>query len=361
MPDTNVDLSVTLAGMTMKNPVVVASGTFGFGREYGQFYDLGQLGGICAKGLTLNPREGNPAPRIAETPMGILNSVGLQNPGVDAFIAHELPFLRNFDVKVIANISGNTPEEYGIMCEKLAGAGVDMIEVNISCPNVKAGGLAYGTRPELAAEVTEIAKKHSTVPVMVKLSPNVTDIVQIAKAVEDAGADALSLINTLLGMRIDIHSRRPILKNNMGGLSGPAVFPVAVRMVYQVRQATKLPILGMGGVSRGEDAAQLMLAGASAVAVGTALFADPYAPIRVRDELAALAAGQGLERAAELIGGYDIVDATVAEKALPYCNIVCVTGTEMMDMLSGYLSVLWEQDAESVGGGMPNDDFYYGA
>ena len=186
----NVDMRVTLAGMTMKNPVVVASGTFGFGREYSQFFDLSELGGICAKGLTLLPREGNPTPRIAETPMGILNSVGLQNPGVDAFIAEELPFLRQYDVKVIANISGNTPEEYGVMCEKLAGAGVDMIEVNISCPNVKAGGLAYGTRPELAAEVTGVAKAHAgKVPVMVKLSPNVTDITEIARAVADAGAD----------------------------------------------------------------------------------------------------------------------------------------------------------------------------
>ena len=209
MPNEKIDLSVNLAGMTMKNPVVVASGTFGFGREYGQFYDLGQLGGICAKGLTLNPRQGNPAPRIAETPMGILNSVGLQNPGVDAFIAQELPFLRNFDVKVIANISGNTPEEYGIMCEKLAGAGVDMIEVNISCPNVKAGGLAYGTRPELAAEVTQMAKSHAgKVPVMVKLSPNVTDITLIAKAVADAGADAVSLIIPNV-RRIQAMSYRP--------------------------------------------------------------------------------------------------------------------------------------------------------
>ena len=300
----NVDMSVTLAGVTLKNPVVVASGTFGFGREYNQFYDLGELGGICAKGLTLHRREGNPAPRIAETPMGILNSVGLQNPGVDAFIEEELPFLRQFDTKVIANISGNTPEEYGVMCEKLSGAGVDMIEVNISCPNVKAGGLAYGTRPELAAEVTKVAKAHAgKTPVMVKLSPNVTDITEIAKAVADAGADALSLINTLRGMRIDVNTGRPILKMNTGGLSGPAVLPVAVRMVWEVAQAVDLPILGMGGVSKGEDAAQMMLAGASAVAVGTALFADPYAPIRVRDELAALAAGQGLERAAELIGG----------------------------------------------------------
>ena len=298
-----VDLSVNLAGVKMKNPVVVASGTFGFGREYGQFYNLNELGGICCKGLTLHRREGNPPPRIAETPMGILNSVGLQNPGVDAFIEHELPELKQHDLAIIANISGNTPEEYGIMCEKLSEAGVDMIEVNISCPNVKAGGLAYGTRPELAAEVTRMAKSHSTVPVMVKLSPNVTDITEIARAVADAGADALSLINTLRGMRIDLNTRRPILKMNTGGLSGPAVLPVAVRMVWEVACAVDLPILGMGGVAKGEDAAQLMLAGASAVAVGTACFADPYAPIKVRDGLAAIASAQGLDKVSDLTGG----------------------------------------------------------
>ncbi|WP_300270159.1 dihydroorotate dehydrogenase [uncultured Flavonifractor sp.] len=298
-----VDLSVNLAGVKMKNPVVVASGTFGFGREYGQFYNLNELGGICCKGLTLHRREGNPPPRIAETPMGILNSVGLQNPGVDAFIEHELPELKGHDLAIIANISGNTPEEYGIMCEKLSEAGVDMIEVNISCPNVKAGGLAYGTKPELAAEVTRMAKSHSTVPVMVKLSPNVTDITEIARAVADAGADALSLINTLRGMRIDLNTRRPILKMNTGGLSGPAVLPVAVRMVWEVACAVDLPILGMGGVAKGEDAAQLMLAGASAVAVGTACFADPYAPIKVRDGLAAIASAQGLDKVSDLTGG----------------------------------------------------------
>ncbi len=299
-----VDLSVELAGVSLKNPVVVASGTFGFGREYSQFYDLGELGGICAKGLTLRPREGNPAPRIAETPMGILNSVGLQNPGVDAFISEELPFLRQFDTKIIANISGDSPEEYGVMCEKLSGAGVDLIEVNISCPNVKAGGMAYGTRPELAAEVTREAKRHAgQVPVMVKLSPNVTDITEIARAAEEAGADALSLINTLRGMRIDLNTRRPVLRMNTGGLSGPAVLPVAVRMVWEVSQAVKLPILGMGGVSRGEDAAQLMLAGASAVGVGTALFADPFAPLKVRDRLAELTEQSGLARTAQLTGG----------------------------------------------------------
>ena len=299
-----LDLSVELAGVSLKNPVVVASGTFGFGREYSQFYDLGELGGICAKGLTLRPREGNPAPRIAETPMGILNSVGLQNPGVDAFISEELPFLRQFDTKIIANISGDSPEEYGVMCEKLSGAGVDLIEVNISCPNVKAGGMAYGTRPELAAEVTREAKRHAgQVPVMVKLSPNVTDITEIARAAEEAGADALSLINTLRGMRIDLNTRRPVLRMNTGGLSGPAVLPVAVRMVWEVSQAVKLPILGMGGVSRGEDAAQLMLAGASAVGVGTALFADPFAPLKVRDRLAELTEQYGLARTVQLTGG----------------------------------------------------------
>lgn len=299
----NVNMSVNLAGMVMKNPIVVASGTFGFGREYSQFYDLSELGGICAKGLTLHRREGNPAPRIAETPMGILNSVGLQNPGVDAFIEEEMPFLRQYDVKIIANISGNTPEEYGIMCEKLADAGVDMIEVNISCPNVKAGGLAYGTKPELAAEVTEVAKKYAgKVPVMVKMSPNVTDITEIARAIEGAGADAVSLINTLRGMRIDINTGRPILKMNTGGLSGPAVLPVAVRMVWEVANAVKIPILGMGGVSKGSDAVQMMMAGAAAVAVGTACIADPFAPITVRDELAAFACSKKIEKVSDLTG-----------------------------------------------------------
>ena len=298
-----LDLSVELAGVRLKNPIVVASGTFGFGREYSRFYDLSELGGICAKGLTLYRREGNPAPRIAETPMGILNSVGLQNPGVDAFIAEELPFLRQYDLRVIANISGNTPEEYGIMCEKLADAGVDLIEVNISCPNVKAGGLAYGTKPELAAEVTQVSKAHAgNVPVMVKLSPNVTDITEIARAVEGAGADAVSLINTLRGMRIDINTGRPVLKMNTGGLSGPAVLPVAVRMVWEVANAVKVPILGMGGISKGSDAAQMMMAGASAVAVGTACFADPYAPVKVRDELIQIAQNKELDKVSDLTG-----------------------------------------------------------
>lgn len=298
-----VSQAVNFAGISMRNPVVVASGTYGFGREYGQFYDLRELGGICCKGLTLAPREGNPPPRVAETPMGILNSVGLQNPGVDAFIAQELPELRKHDVKIIANISGNTPEEYGIMCQKLSDAGVDMIEVNVSCPNVKCGGLQYGVVPEMTAEVTEVAKKHSAVPVMVKLSPNVTDITAIAKAVESAGADAVSLINTVRGMRIDVNTRRPILKMNTGGLSGPAVLPIAVRMVWEVANVVNIPVLGMGGIATGEDAAQMMLAGASAVAVGTANFVNPYAPLQVRDELAAIAERQGLSSVTELTGG----------------------------------------------------------
>ena len=299
-----VEQSVVLAGVRMKNPVVVASGTFGFGREYGRFYDLSELGGICCKGLTLCRREGNPPPRIAETPMGILNSVGLQNPGVDAFIAEELPELRKHDLAVIANISGNTPEEYGVMCEKLSAAGVDMIEVNISCPNVKAGGLAYGTKPELAAEVTAVAKAHAgRVPVMVKLSPNVTDVTEIARAVADAGADALSLINTLRGMRIDVRTRRPILRMNTGGLSGPAVKPVALRMVWQCHNAVKVPILGMGGISTATDAVEFMLAGATAVAVGTANFTNPHAVDEVIAGIEAYCEEQGVADVSELSGG----------------------------------------------------------
>ena len=298
-----VDLSVVLAGVRLKNPIVVASGTFGFGREYGQFYDLDELGGICCKGLTLHRREGNPPPRIAETPMGILNSVGLQNPGVDAFIEHELPELKKHDLAIIANISGNTPEEYGVMCEKLSAAGVDLIEVNISCPNVKAGGLAYGTKPELAAEVTAVAKAHAgKTPVMVKLSPNVTDVTEIAKAVADAGADALSLINTLRGMRIDVNTGRPILKMNTGGLSGPAVLPVAVRMVREVYKRVKVPLIGMGGIASWEDAAEMMIAGAAAVQVGTANFRNPMAMPEIIDGLERYARQLGLSCISELTG-----------------------------------------------------------
>ena len=280
------DLRVNFCGVEFKNPVVTASGTYGFGKEYGEFYDLSEIGGICVKGLTCRERQGNPAPRIAETPAGILNSVGLQNPGVDRFIAEELPELRKHDTRVIANMSGNTIDEYIYMAQRLSEAKVDLLEVNISCPNVKAGGLAFGTSCESAAAVAKAVKENSSVPVIVKLSPNVTSITDIAKSVEDAGADALSLINTLLGMRIDINTMRPVLHNNTGGLSGPAVLPVAVRMVWQVANAVNIPILGMGGIAKGEDAVEMILAGADLVAVGTAMFADVYAPVRVRDGIA---------------------------------------------------------------------------
>ncbi len=299
-----VDLSVKFAGLTFKNPIVPVSGTFGFGEEYAPFLDLNALGAICVKGLTLHGRPGNPPPRIAETPMGMLNSVGLQNPGVQGFLDKEWPRLRTLDTPIIVNISGNTPEEYGQMCQMLSEAGVDMIEVNISCPNVKAGGLAYGTRPDLALEVTREAKRHAgNVPVMVKLSPNVTDIVSIAQAAAEGGADALSLINTLRGMRIDPKTRRPILRRNTGGLSGPAVFPVAVRMVWEVANAVRLPILGMGGVSSGLDAAEMMLAGATAVGVGSVLFQNPTAPTDIAAQLGEFCENQGISAVRELTGG----------------------------------------------------------
>ena len=297
-----LDMKVNLAGVELNNPIVVASGTFGFGREFADYFPLSELGGICVKGLTVKRREGNPSPRIAETPSGILNSVGLQNPGVDYFCAHEMPWLKEQGTKIIANISGNTLEEYAELSEKVSAAGVDMIEVNISCPNVKHGGLAFGTMPESAAAATKAVKEHATVPVMVKLSPNVTSIVDIAKACEDAGADALSLINTLLGMRIDLNSRRPILHNNTGGLSGPAVLPVAVRCLWQVKDAVSVPLLGMGGVSKGEDAVELMMAGATAVAVGTACFTDPRTPVLVKEGLKNWCEARGIEAVSSLTG-----------------------------------------------------------
>ncbi len=296
------DLSVSFAGIPFKNPIVAASGTFGFGREYADYYDLNRIGGIAVKGLTASPRLGNPPPRIAETPMGILNSVGLQNPGVDAFIQEELPFLRGYDTTIIANISGNTVEEFAEMAQKLSDAKVDMIEVNISCPNVKAGGLAFGTSAATAAAVTRAVKDRSDVPVMVKLSPNVTDIAEIARAVEASGADAVSLINTLLGMRINIETLRPVLHNNTGGLSGPAVLPVAVRMVWQVANAVKIPVMGMGGVTTAEDAIELMLAGASLVSVGTAILADPMAPITIIEGLEAYLDAHAISSATYLTG-----------------------------------------------------------
>ena len=296
------DLTVNIAGVEFKNPVITASGTFGFGREYSEFYPLKEIGGLSCKGITLKPRMGNPPPRIAETPSGILNAVGLQNPGVDHFIERDLPWLKEQETVVIANIAGNTPEEYAQMAEKLSGSSVDMIEMNISCPNVKHGGVQFGTSCQSVGAITREVRAHCKKPLMVKLSPNVSDIAEIARAAESEGADALSLINTLTGMRIDINTRRPIIRNNTGGLSGPAVFPVAVRMVWQTAGAVKIPVVGMGGISSWRDAVEMMLAGASAIQVGTALFSDPYAPLKIKEGLNRYLDDQGIASVTELAG-----------------------------------------------------------
>ncbi len=269
------DMKVNFCGVEFKNPIVTASGTFGFGMEYNEFAPLAEYGGIGAKGLTRVPRAGNPPPRIAETPSGILNSIGLQNPGVEYFAEHIMPILAEYDTNVIVNISGNTVEEYCEMAEIISATDAAIVELNISCPNVKHGGLAFGTDANVVNSLTKEVRKRCAKPLVVKLSSNVTSITEIAKAAEDGGADGLSLINTLLGMKIDIETKRPILKNNTGGLSGPAIKPVAVRMIHEVHNAVKLPLIGMGGVMTGSDVIELMLAGASLVALGTSLFAKP--------------------------------------------------------------------------------------
>ncbi len=294
------DLKVNIAGVEFNNPIIAASGTFGFGREYSEFYPLSVMGGISCKGITLKERLGNPAPRIAETPSGILNAVGLQNPGVEHFINEDLGWLKQQGTVVIANIAGNTYEEYCSMAEKLSDTAVDMIELNISCPNVKSGGVQFGTSCESVGAITKAVRKYCKKPLIIKLSPNVTDIVSIAKAAEAEGADALSLINTLTGMRIDINTRRPIIKNNTGGLSGPAVFPVAVRMVYQTAQAVKIPVIGMGGISSWKDAVEMMIAGASALQIGTVLFKDPYAPIKITEGMNKFLDENGIASVTEL-------------------------------------------------------------
>lgn len=271
------DLNVSLPGLNLKNPIMPASGCFGFGREFSEFYDLNQLGAIVIKAATGEARYGNPTPRVAETPSGMLNAIGLQNPGVDQIIEKELPFLESFDVPIVANVAGSTVEEYVEVTEKISRHPViQAIELNISCPNVKEGGIQFGTDPKTAAHLTEKVKEVSEKPVYVKLSPNVTDIVEMANAVADAGADGLSMINTLTGMRFDLHKKRPIIANETGGLSGPAIKPIALRMIYQVRQALDLPIIGMGGITSAEDVVEFLLAGADAVAIGTANFLDPY-------------------------------------------------------------------------------------
>lgn len=296
------DLSVKVAGVDLKNPVIPASGVFGYGREYEEFYPLSKLGGIATKGTTGQLRTGNLSPRIAETPMGMLNSVGLQNPGIDKFIETELPNLMTKDTVIIANIAGSTPEECAEVAAKLDKTDVHMIELNISCPNVKQGGAAFGVSCEGASAVTALVRKNTKKPLIVKLSPNVTDIASIAKAVEAEGADAVSLINTLLGMRIDIKSRRPILRNNCGGMSGPAIFPIAVRMVWQVSNAVNIPVIGMGGISSGRDAIEMMMAGASAVQVGAAIITNPFAPINIIDEMNEFLDENGIKSVSEIIG-----------------------------------------------------------
>lgn len=296
------DLSVNICGIDFKNPVIPASGVFGYGREYEELFSLNKLGGIATKGTTLKRRTGNLAPRIAETPSGMLNSVGLQNPGIDHFIEKELPYLLQKDTVILANIAGSTVEECVQVAEKLDSTDVHMIELNISCPNVKQGGAAFGTSCEMASEVVKNVRKATSKPLVVKLSPNVTNIADIAKSVEFAGADAVSLINTLLGMRIDINTGRPILKNNVGGMSGRAVFPIAVRMVWQVANAVKIPVIGMGGVSSGHDAIELMMAGASAVQVGAAIFTDPYAPIKIIDEMNDFLDSKNISSVRDIIG-----------------------------------------------------------
>ncbi|XVG95735.1 dihydroorotate dehydrogenase [Eubacteriales bacterium KG127] len=299
-----VDLSVKLGNLTLDNPVIPASGTFGFGQEFKELYDLNILGSISFKGTTVNPRLGNPLPRIAETPMGMINSVGLQNPGVEKVISEELPRLfESYKKPVIANISGFSIDEYVELAEKFDEVNqVGIIEVNVSCPNVHNGGMAYGVSTDSVSKVTKAVKEVTTKAVFIKLSPNVTDIVEIAKACEDAGADGLSLVNTLLGMRIDIRERKPILANKMGGFSGPAIFPVALRMVYQVSQACKIPIIGMGGISRAEDVIEMMMAGASAIQVGAANLANPWACQDIIENLPKVCEELKIESLKDIIG-----------------------------------------------------------
>ncbi len=297
-----VDLSVRIAGVEFPNPVIAASGTYGNGECYTDLYPISKLGGISCKGMTIEPKLGNPPPRIAETYSGILNSVGLQNIGVHGFVEFYLPVLKEEGNVIIANVAGATIDDYIAAAEVLDASDVDMIELNISCPNVKAGGATWGVTCEGAASVTKAVRNATNKPLIIKLTPNVTDIASIAKAVESEGADAISRINTLLGMRIDIRTKRPILHNNMGGLSGPAIFPVAIRMVYQCYKAVNIPIIGMGGISTWEDAVEMMLAGATAIQMGTAIFTDPYAPLKVIDGLAEYMEKNGIKSLSEITG-----------------------------------------------------------
>lgn len=295
-------LGVNIAGVELKNPIMTASGTFGSGRDFEPFVDLNKIGCVVVKGVADKAWMGNPAPRIVETYGGMINAVGLQNPGVEAFVTQDIPFLRQYDTKIAVNLAGKTIDEYVTVAKRLAGEDVDLLELNISCPNVKEGGVAFGIDPVMAERVTAAVKQVAGQPLIVKLSPNVTDITEIARAVEAGGADGISLINTLIGSRIDIHKRQFILSTKQGGLSGPAIKPVAVRMVHQVAGVTKLPIIGMGGIMTGEDAIEFMMAGASAVAVGTANLIDPTATMKVLDEMTMFMQNKGIENINDIVG-----------------------------------------------------------
>lgn len=297
-----MNLSVDFAGVTMKNPVTTASGTFGSGAEYGEYVDLNRLGAVTTKGVANVPWPGNPTPRVCETYGGMLNAIGLQNPGIDVFVERDIPYLKQYDTRIIVNVCGHTTEEYLEVVERLADQDVDLLEINISCPNVREGGIAFGQNPKLVEQITAEIKKKAKQPVIMKLSPNVTDITETAKAAEAGGADALSLINTLTGMKIDINRRQFALANQTGGMSGPAVKPVAVRMVYQVAHAVKLPVLGMGGIRTAEDALEFIMAGASMVAVGTANFNNPTATVDVIEGIEQFMKEHHIEDIHELIG-----------------------------------------------------------
>ncbi len=298
----DIKTSVNLCGVELKNPVMVASGTFGSGQEYSEFVDLNRLGAVVTKGVANIPWPGNPTPRVAEVYGGMLNAVGLQNPGIDVFCKRDIPFLQNYDTKIIVNVCGKSTSDYLEVVERLADEPVDMLEINISCPNVKEGGIAFGQDPKLVEQITSDIKKIAKQPVIMKLSPNVTDITEMARAAEAGGADCLSLINTLTGMKIDIDRRTFVLANKTGGMSGPAIHPIAVRMVYQTAQAVKLPLIGMGGIATAEDAIEMILAGATAVSVGTANFVDPRTTIKVVEGIEAYMRKYGVKDINELVG-----------------------------------------------------------
>ena len=297
-----MNMKVNIAGVEWKNPVTVASGTFGSGEEFSEFVDLNRLGAVTTKGVANIPWEGNPTPRVAETCSGMMNAVGLQNPGIDLFCRRDIPFLKKYDTKIIVNVCGKSTEDYCEVVERLVDEDVDMLEINISCPNVKEGGIAFGQNPKAAEEITRAVKKYAKQPVIMKLSPNVTSIAEMAKAVEAGGADAISLINTITGMKIDIHRRTFLLANKTGGVSGPAIHPIAVRMVYEAANAVRLPIIGMGGIATAEDAVEMILAGASAVSVGTANFYNPAAAVEVAEGIEDYMRKYGFESVKDMTG-----------------------------------------------------------